>query len=63
MLTWSLLKVKRHIFNFLSQVLAEHPDVDKVAFTGSTDIGKILRRVTVYVNNIFIYIYIYIVGG
>merc|ERR1719391_34249 len=30
----------------MGQVLAEHPDVDKVAFTGSTDIGKILRRVT-----------------
>lgn len=26
--------------------LAVHPDVDKVAFTGSTDVGKILRRAT-----------------
>merc|ERR1711894_172704 len=33
-------------FQFLFQVLAEHPDVDKVAFTGSTDIGKILRVAT-----------------
>jgi len=30
----------------MGQVLAEHPDVDKVAFTGSTDIGKVLRRAT-----------------
>merc|ERR1711962_269580 len=30
----------------MGQVLAEHPDVDKVAFTGSTEIGKILRRAT-----------------
>ena len=33
-------------FQFPFQVLAEHPDVDKVAFTGSTDIGKVLRRAT-----------------
>lgn len=26
--------------------LATHPDVDKVGFTGSTEVGKILRRVT-----------------
>ena len=26
------------------QVLAEHPDVDKVGFTGSTEVGKILRQ-------------------
>jgi aldehyde dehydrogenase (NAD+) len=26
--------------------LVEHPDVDKVAFTGSTDVGRILRRQT-----------------
>ena len=26
--------------------LAEHDDVDKVAFTGSTEIGKTLRCVT-----------------
>jgi len=30
----------------MGQVLAEHPDVDKVAFTGSTEIGKILRQAT-----------------
>merc|ERR1711962_706666 len=30
----------------MGQGLAEHPDVDKVAFTGSTEIGKILRRAT-----------------
>merc|ERR1719391_871217 len=28
----------------MGQVFAEHPEVDKVAFTGSTEIGKILRR-------------------
>jgi len=27
-------------------MLVEHPDVDKVAFTGSTDVGRILRRQT-----------------
>jgi aldehyde dehydrogenase (NAD+) len=27
-------------------LLVEHPDVDKVAFTGSTDVGRILRRQT-----------------
>ena len=26
------------------QALVEHPDVDKVAFTGSTDVGKMIRR-------------------
>jgi aldehyde dehydrogenase (NAD+) len=26
--------------------LVEHPDVDKVAFTGSTDVGRIIRRAT-----------------
>ncbi|KXJ06145.1 aldehyde dehydrogenase family 16 member A1 [Exaiptasia diaphana] len=26
--------------------LATHPDVDKVAFTGSTEVGKVLRQVT-----------------
>ena len=30
----------------MGQALAEHPDVDKVAFTGSTEIGKILRQAT-----------------
>merc|ERR1719391_452264 len=30
----------------MGQVLAEHPDVDKVAFTGSTEIGKVLRQAT-----------------
>ena len=28
----------------MGQVLAEHPDVDKVAFTGSTEIGKVLKK-------------------
>ena len=28
----------------MEQVLATHPDVDKVAFTGSTEIGKILKQ-------------------
>ena len=28
----------------MGQVLATHPDVDKVAFTGSTEIGKILKQ-------------------
>jgi len=27
-------------------MIVEHPDVDKVAFTGSTDVGRILRRQT-----------------
>src|SRR5689334_21716207 len=26
--------------------LVEHPDVDKIAFTGSTEVGKIIRRAT-----------------
>lgn len=30
----------------MGQMLAEHPDVDKVAFTGSTQIGKVLRQAT-----------------
>eukprot|EP00095_Tigriopus_kingsejongensis_P010019 snap_masked-scaffold1048_size67263-processed-gene-0.19 protein:Tk10019 transcript:snap_masked-scaffold1048_size67263-processed-gene-0.19-mRNA-1 annotation:"hypothetical protein CAPTEDRAFT_177352" len=28
----------------MGQTLAEHPDVDKVGFTGSTEIGKVLRQ-------------------
>jgi aldehyde dehydrogenase (NAD+) len=28
------------------QALVEHPDVDKIAFTGSTEVGRILRRAT-----------------
>ncbi|HYN75662.1 MAG TPA: aldehyde dehydrogenase family protein [Candidatus Limnocylindria bacterium] len=28
------------------QALVEHPDVDKVAFTGSTEVGKAIRRAT-----------------
>jgi aldehyde dehydrogenase (NAD+) len=27
-------------------VLVEHPDIDKVAFTGSTEVGRIIRRAT-----------------
>ncbi|KAG2455773.1 A16A1 dehydrogenase, partial [Polypterus senegalus] len=30
----------------LGSQLAQHPDVDKVAFTGSTEVGRVLRRVT-----------------
>ncbi len=26
--------------------LVEHPDVDKIAFTGSTDVGRVIRRAT-----------------
>lgn len=29
-----------------AQALVEHPDVDKVAFTGSTEVGRIIRKVT-----------------
>ena len=28
----------------MGQTLAEHPEVDKVAFTGSTEIGKVLKQ-------------------
>jgi len=28
------------------QALVEHPGIDKVAFTGSTDVGRIIRKVT-----------------
>ena len=28
----------------MGQSLAEHPNVDKVAFTGSTEIGKVLKQ-------------------
>ena len=28
------------------KLLVEHPDVDKIAFTGSTDVGRIIRRAT-----------------
>jgi aldehyde dehydrogenase (NAD+) len=40
------------VFNLLlgdakaGQALVEHPDVDKIAFTGSTEVGRILRRAT-----------------
>ena len=30
----------------MGSALAEHPDVDKVAFTGSTGVGQLLRRST-----------------
>ena len=29
-----------------AQALVEHPDVNKVAFTGSTEVGRIIRKVT-----------------
>jgi aldehyde dehydrogenase (NAD+) len=29
-----------------AQALVEHPDLDKVAFTGSTEVGRIIRKVT-----------------
>src|SRR6202142_2269838 len=29
-----------------AQALVEHPDVDKVAFTGSTEVGRVIRKVT-----------------
>jgi aldehyde dehydrogenase (NAD+) len=28
------------------KLIVEHPDVDKIAFTGSTDVGRIIRRAT-----------------
>jgi aldehyde dehydrogenase (NAD+) len=40
------------VFNLLlgdgkaGKLLVEHPDVKKIAFTGSTEVGRILRRVT-----------------
>lgn len=30
----------------IGSLIATHPDVDKVAFTGSTDVGRLLRRAT-----------------
>lgn len=30
----------------MGSLLATHPDVDKVGFTGSTEVGQILRRAT-----------------
>jgi aldehyde dehydrogenase (NAD+) len=33
-----------------AQALVEHPDVDKVAFTGSTSVGRIVREVTSKTN-------------
>ncbi len=30
--------------------LVEHPDVDKIAFTGSTEVGKLIRRATAETN-------------
>jgi aldehyde dehydrogenase (NAD+) len=30
----------------IGQSLVEHPDIDKIAFTGSTDVGKIIQRTT-----------------
>ncbi len=28
------------------EALVRHPDVDKIAFTGSTEVGRIIRRAT-----------------
>ncbi len=28
------------------KLIVEHPDVDKIAFTGSTDVGRVIRRAT-----------------
>jgi aldehyde dehydrogenase (NAD+) len=33
-----------------AQALVEHPDIDKVAFTGSTEVGRIVRKVTSKTN-------------
>jgi aldehyde dehydrogenase (NAD+) len=33
-----------------AQALVEHPDLDKVAFTGSTEVGRIVRKVTSKTN-------------
>jgi aldehyde dehydrogenase (NAD+) len=33
-----------------AQALVEHPDLDKVAFTGSTEVGRIIRKVTSKTN-------------
>ncbi len=33
-----------------AQALVEHPDLDKVAFTGSTEVGRIIRKVTAKTN-------------
>ena len=30
----------------MGSTLATHPDVDKVGFTGSTEVGQLLRRAT-----------------
>jgi aldehyde dehydrogenase (NAD+) len=30
----------------IGQAIVEHPDIDKIAFTGSTDVGKIIQRTT-----------------
>ena len=30
----------------MGSMLVQHPDVDKIAFTGSTEVGRILRRQT-----------------
>jgi aldehyde dehydrogenase (NAD+) len=35
----------------LGAALAEHPDVDKIAFTGSTEVGKLIG-IAAYKNNI-----------
>jgi aldehyde dehydrogenase (NAD+) len=30
----------------IGQAIVEHPDIDKIAFTGSTEVGKIIQRTT-----------------
>ena len=36
--------------NSRGQALIEHPDIDKVAFTGSTEVGRIIRKATSKTN-------------
>ena len=35
--------------------IANHPDINKVAFTGSTEVGKIIMQASGYLLNHFIY--------
>ena len=34
------------VFGILALAITAHPDFDKIAFTGSTSVGRIIRRVT-----------------